>query len=86
MLDVPKIPSGSSAGAGPLYVNSATVTDVKAEKGKFTEISLIVKAVMHNDQRWERTFYFNGAWERDPSGKIIGWGSVSRDILTSLKL
>lgn len=85
MLDIPTFSSGGSAGAGPLYVNSATVTDVKAEKGKFTEISLIVKAVMHNEQRWERTFYFNGAWERDPSGKIIGWGSVSRDILTFFK-
>jgi len=85
MLDIPSIPSGNSAGAGPLYVNAATVTDIKAEKGKFTEISLIVKAVLHNEQRWERTFYFNGAWERDPSGKIIGWGSVARDILTFFK-
>ena len=85
MLDIPTFSSTKSAGAGPLYVNSATVTDIKAEKGKFSEISLIVKAVMHNEQRWERTFYFNGGWERDASGKIIGWGQVSREILPFFK-
>ena len=85
MLDIPTFSSTKSAGAGPLYVNSATVTDIKAEKGKFSEISLIVKAVMHNEQRWERTFYFNGGWERDASGKIIGWGQVSRESVTKVR-
>ena len=85
MLDIPTFSSTKSAGAGPLYVNSATVTDIKAEKGKFSEISLIVKAVMHNEQRWERTFYFNGGWERDASGKIIGWGQVRKEILPFFK-
>ena len=85
MLDIPKTPSGNSAGSGPIFVNSATVTDIKAEKGKFSEISLIVKAVMHNEQRWERTFYFNGGWERDASGKIIGWGQVRKEILPFFK-
>ena len=85
MLDIPTFSSTKSAGAGPLYVNSATVTDIKAEKGKFSEISLIVKAVMLNEQRWERTFYFNGGWVRDASGKIIGWGQVSREILPFFK-
>ena len=85
MLDVPKFSSNTNSGGGPLYVNTATVADIKAEKGKFSEISMIVKAIMHNEQRWERTFYFNGGWERDPSGKIIGWGAITREILPFFK-
>jgi len=83
MLDIPTQRTGS--GSGPLYVNAAMVTDVKAEKGKFSEVSLIVKAVMDNEQKWERTFYFNGGWERDQAGNIIGWGAMSREILPFFK-
>ena len=85
MLEVPVFSTNTNSGSGPLYVNNATVTDIKEEKGKFSEISLIVKTTMHNEQRWERTFYFNGGWERDPAGKIIGWGSMSREILPFFK-
>ena len=84
-LEVPIFTSNTNSGSGPLYINSATVTDIKEEKGKFSEISLVVKTVMHNEQKWERTFYFNGGWERDPSGKIIGWGKITREILPFFK-
>ena len=84
MLDIPTTRT-SNGGGGPLYVNTAIITDVKAEKGKFSEISLVVKGTMNNEQKWDRTFFFNGGWERDPSGKIIGWGTMDREILPFFK-
>tara|TARA_Y100001963_G_scaffold151185_1_gene233580 strand:+ start:133 stop:714 length:582 start_codon:yes stop_codon:yes gene_type:complete len=83
MLDMPSMRTGS--GTGPIFVNQATITDVKAEKGKFSEVSLVVKAVMDNEQKWERTFFFNGGWERDQAGNIIGWGAMTREILPFFK-
>lgn len=80
MLEIPVKRTGTGSG-GPIYVNNATVTDITAEKGKYSEISLIVKAVLDNEQKWERTFYFNGGWERDEAGNIIGWGDMVKQIL-----